>query len=177
MNSTRPKKQAGFVLVITLILLVVVAVLTMSGIRGNVMSEKMLGAHLERTRAKASAEQAVTQGLALLQANADTCLTIGCTNDSQGLSGPGFGSEQPVSVTNPPSTWSAVSAHAVSAAGVDASQSSSALFVINHLAYSGFTSSNQRAGCKAYVVTGRGSGRDSKSLVTLQTVAYVCPAD
>jgi type IV pilus assembly protein PilX len=168
-HKTNPIRQQGFVLVVTMILLLVVSLLVLGGMRSSVLGERMAGNAMDRNLAKLAAEQAVTQGLAVLQANAATCLDTGCTATTT----PGVGIGAALAVTTAPSTWSGTdSVNATKATD----QKGSGKFLINLLSDASFTAS-PRDKCKAYSVRGRGEGQNSLSVVVLQTIAYVCEAD
>lgn len=157
----RSNKQQGFILIISLILLVAVTILVVNGMRSTTMNEKMSGNYMDRNRAYQAAEQALRQGSALLQANSDSCLD-GCTNSN--VNGVG------AVVTTMPSTWSDTnSKDLVLATG----QLTSAKFLINQLPDA--LRPVGKESCKAYSIMGRGQGIDSRSVVMLQTTAFVCP--
>jgi type IV pilus assembly protein PilX len=153
--------QNGFILIISLVLLVVVTILVVNGMRSTILNEKMSGNYMDRNRAYQAAEQALRQASALLQANADVCVN-GCTNSS--VSGVG-----PV-VTLMPSTWSDTNSQATTLA---TGQLTSAKFLINQLPDLMLPSG--KTSCKAYSLMGRGQGIDTRSVVILQTTAFVCP--
>ncbi|WP_084282488.1 pilus assembly PilX family protein [Deefgea rivuli] len=158
-------KQNGFILIISLILLVVVTILVVNGMRNTIMNEKMSGNYMDRNRAYQAAEQALRQGSALLQANADSCLD-GCTNSTV----TGVGSI----VTAMPSVWSDTNSKDIvldTTSGKE--QLTSAKFLINQLPDS--MRPTGKESCKAYSIMGRGQGIDARSVVMLQTTAFVCP--
>jgi type IV pilus assembly protein PilX len=164
------KKQNGFVLIVSLVFLVTVTLFVLSGMRLANVSERMSGSSMDRGRAKMAAEQALTQGLALLQAAGPTCLDAGCTNTTLA----GAGAAYPG--TSLPASWSDTNS---STASIASGQLSSAKFLINWLSDPSFTPSNRptKRDCKAYSIMGRGVGLNSVSVVVLQTIAYICPAD
>ncbi|MBE9609748.1 pilus assembly PilX family protein [Chitinilyticum piscinae] len=161
-HLTPPPRQQGFVLIVALLLLVVVTILVLNGMRGTTLNEKMAGSYMDRHRAYQAAEQALRQGSALLQANAETCLD-GCTNSNVVGTGP-------ASAGGLPTSWS--DTHAV-AATLASGQQSSGKFVINLLPDT--LRPADKTSCKAYSVMGRGQGLDSRAVVVLQTTAFVCP--
>lgn len=168
-NSLRQAKQDGFVLIVTLILLMAVSLLVLAGMRVGVMGERMAGNAMDRNLAKLAAEQAITQGLAKLQANATTCLDDGCSDTNTA----GIG----VAITTNimPSVWSPTNAVAVTPA---VGQVTTASYLINWLNNAAFTPLlSSKSTCKAYSVMGRGVGKSDLSVVVLQTIAYVCPTD
>lgn len=163
----RTKKQDGFVLIVTMILLLVVSLLVLSGMRGGLLGERMAGNAMDRNLAKLAAEQAITQGLARLQANATACLDTGCSSANTVGMGPAL------TAATAPDTW--VEANSVDVA-IAVGQLTSAKFLINWLNNAAFTAA-PRNNCKAYSVMGKGVGQSADSVVVLQTVSYVCPAD
>ncbi|APW43225.1 pilus assembly PilX family protein [Rhodoferax saidenbachensis] len=171
--SPRQKKQQGFVLIVTMILLMVVSLLAVGGMRVSVMGERMAGNAMDRNLAKLAAEQAITQGLAKLQANSTVCLDTGCVNTNT------VGTGVAIASATMPSVWSPtdsvdVTKELVAAGG----QKSSAKYLINWLNNVAFTPAlSSKSTCKAYSVMGRGEGKNSASVVVLQTIAYVCPTD
>jgi type IV pilus assembly protein PilX len=163
------KTQKGFVLIVSLILLVAVTLFVMAGMRSSTVSERMAGSHMDRGRAKLAAEQAITQGLAALRTGGSICVEDGCTNVNLPAAG------EAITTTVMPSAWSDTNAVAVEIA---TGQLTSAKFLINWLNNSVFTaSSNGKEDCKAYSIMGRGVGLASTSVVVLQTIAYVCSTD
>jgi type IV pilus assembly protein PilX len=161
--------QQGFVLVVTMILLTVVSLLVLGSMRSSVLGERMAGNSMDRNLAKLAAEQALTQGLAKLQANADMCLNSGCTSTTT----PGVGIGASLTDATAPSVWSDTDA-----VNADASAPASAKYLVNWLDNVAFTPpTSSKSACKAYSVMGRGVGKNSLSVVILQTIAYVCPAN
>ena len=159
------QKQQGFVLIVSLILLAVVTILVVSGMGVTTMSERMSGNHMDRNRAQAAAEQALTQGLALLQANGEVCLT-GCN------SGNTIGTAAAITAATIPSEWTDLNSRAIVTASA---QLTTASYLINWLNNAVFLTG--KTDCQAYSVMGKGTGLNSQSVVVLQTIAYVCPTD
>ena len=160
-------KDNGFILIIALILLAVVTILVVNGMRSTTMNEKMAGNYMERNRAFQAAELALRQGTALLQTNAETCVD-GCSNAT--VTGVG-----PV-VTAMPSVWADnLSTQAVIPLPTTspAPPSASAKYLINQLPDA--MRPSDKTSCKAFSVMGRGQGIDARSVVVLQTTAFVCP--
>ena len=163
------QKQEGFVLIVSLILLVAVTLLVVNGMGLSTMSERMAGNHMDRGRAKLAAQQSITQGLALLQGRGLTCLESGCSNTVPAGAEAGLAA---ASVALP-SAWSDLNAVAVTQAD---GQKTKGKFAINWLNNAAFTT-GKKLDCKAYSVMGRGEGLSAQSVVVLQTVAYVCPIE
>ncbi|WP_432723126.1 PilX N-terminal domain-containing pilus assembly protein [Jeongeupia wiesaeckerbachi] len=155
------KRQQGFVLVVSLILLVIVTILVVNTMRATTMNEKMAGNYMDRNRAYQAAEQALRQGEAVLQNNADACLA-GCTTANVTDTG--------AAVTVMPNSWSDTNAKV---AAINNGQATSAKFLVNQLSNSFLPT--DKLGCKPYSIMGRGQGIDTRSVVVLQSVAYVCP--
>jgi type IV pilus assembly protein PilX len=127
---------------------------------------------MDRNLAKLAAEQALTQGLAKLQANASTCYDTGC------YSGNTTGTGAALTDATAPSAWPDPDTDAVYATLTSDQKASSAKYLINWLNNSAFTPpTSSKSLCKAYSVMARGVGQNSQSVVVLQTIAYVCPAD
>lgn len=164
------KREHGFILIVSMVLLVAVTLFVLSGMRLANVSERMAGSSMDRGRAKMAAEQALTQGLALLQGAGSTCLDAGCTNVNLA----GAGAEHTAATL--PAGWSDNGSTAITLAS---GQLSSAKFLINWLSdASTFTpATGSKSLCKAYSIMGRGVGLNSASVVVLQTIAYICPAD
>ena len=163
--SKRTIKQAGMSLIVAMIMLLVITILVLSGLRNTTMSERMSGNHMDRTRAYETAEQGITQGLAVLQNNPDACLS-GCTSAS-GINNAGLGA----SSTTLPSSWSDTDAVDITKA---TGQKTGGKFVINQLTDAGFVPT-AKAGCMPYSVMAKGVGLDSNTTVILQTIAFACP--
>ncbi len=168
------KKQEGFVLIIALILLVVISLLVVNGMGLTSMGERMSGNQMDRTRAQMAAEQALTQGVAVLQVNGDLCLDPGCTDTNltgKGVTAPSAATAASAAASAMWSDTGAVDVTIATAQGTSAKysitlQSDSATFT---------PAGSTKELCKAYTVAGRGVGLSPKSVVVLQTIAYVCP--
>ena len=166
-----PRKQEGFVLIISMILLAVLSLLVIHGVSATTMGEQMAGNHMDRARAQMAAEQALTQGLAVLQNNA-TAATNPCLEgcDQQ------HGTTAKRTDGTAPTTWSPTDAQDASntawslTSGVP---TASAKYSITWLDHANF----DKPDCKAYSVMGRGQGFNSNSVVILQTIAYVCSTE
>ncbi|MDB5887861.1 MAG: hypothetical protein JWM03_733 [Rhodocyclales bacterium] len=151
-------EQTGMSLIVSLILLVVLTIIVITGVRGTTMNERMAGSNMERARAYQAAEQALAQGLAVLQTNSATCLTA-CT-----VAG-GVGA----AVGALPAAFLTGGADVATATG----QQTSAKYLINQLPVTFLPAAKNT--CAAYSVMGKGVGLNSSSVVVLQTVAFVCP--
>jgi type IV pilus assembly protein PilX len=181
--NKKQKYQKGFVLIVSLIMLVAVTLFVMAGMRSSTVSERMAGSHMDRGRAKMAAEQALVQGLAALKTGGTICVEDGCTTANLATTGAA------VTTTVMPSVWSDTNAVEVpilhTTVVEDPSDTSRnkvthGKFLINWLNNSAFTTSTPSTGketCKAYSIMGRGVGLASTSVVVLQTIAYACPTD
>lgn len=156
-------EQEGFVLIVALILLAAISLFAINGMGLTIMSERMAGNYMERSLAKSTAEQAITQGIALLQTNGATCVSAGCTNANM------LGTAAEHNLNTLPSAWSNVDIKAVISPLVGTSGS----FRINWLSNAAFA----KVDCQPYSVMGLGVGKNSQTAVLLQTIAYVCPTD
>jgi type IV pilus assembly protein PilX len=155
--------QQGFVLIISLILLTAMTILVISAMNGVSINERMAGSYMDRNRAYQSAEMALRQGAAILQANADLCVE-GCINTNN-ISGVTAAS------TTLPTTWVDDDAANISP---PAGQAVSGKFKISLLPDSFLPASKDPSACSAYSILGKGIGIDSATSVILQTVAFVC---
>ena len=162
-----PKKQEGFVLVVLLILLAILSLLVIHGMGATTMGEQMAGNHMDRSRAQMAAEQAITQGLAVLQAHGEDCLE-GCNQT--------HGTTAKSTAATPVSAWSDTDAQTATATAWSDDNSkpkATARYSITWQDNAAF----DKTDCKAYSVMGRGVGFNSESVVVLQTIAYVCPTE
>jgi type IV pilus assembly protein PilX len=189
MMTSRKKNQEGFVLVVALVLLAIVSLLAVNGMGVTTMNERMAGNHMDRGRAYAAAERALTQAQDFLRANADTCLAAGCIGrDEPGITGTtvlqGTGASHSGTVLPSNSEWDRnFEADAVDVTdrvdGLDVptpAGEASSKYLINWLNDPVFNAPG-RVDCKSYSVMGLGIGRDTDTEVLLQTVAHICPAD
>lgn len=167
MTRHHASPEQGFILIVTMIILMIVALLAVGGMRSSMLAERMAGAHLDRSRAKSAAEQAITQGLAVLQQNANTCLDPGCSKSNVPST------STSIAGNTLPSAWTDLNAIDATLAG---SQKTSGKYVINWLTDPSFTT-GEKLNCRAYSVMGKGVGLNTQSIVILQTVAYVCPTE
>ncbi len=171
-------RQKGFALIISMLILLVLTILVINAVRNTSLNEKMAGNYMDRTRAQQAAEQVLRQGIAALTHANCSGSTGGCTLTSLDTN-PGTGGVPPTSpgpaeVTVMPSAWSAAGALNMLPydQGHPEYQLTSAQLSIAMLADTFLPAG--KAGCKAYSLMGRGVGLDSRSVVVLQTVAYVC---
>jgi type IV pilus assembly protein PilX len=188
MMTSRKKNQKGFVLIVALVLLAVVSLLAVNGMGLTTMNERMAGNHMDRGRAYAAAERALTQAQDFLRANANQCLAAGCVGNDLSASGTatagitiltGTGSAFADAVL--PDTWTESDSVAVTGGEAhtppdEAPPKPSSRYVINWLSNPVFNLPGS-ADCKSYSVMGRGVGIDTNTTVLLQTVAHVCSAD
>jgi type IV pilus assembly protein PilX len=189
MMTSRKKNQEGFVLIVALVLLAVVSLLAVNGMGVTTMNERMAGNHMDRGRAYAAAERALTQAQDFLRTNANQCLAAGCVGNDLSASGtaiagttilPNTGSALADAVL--PNTWPANPepgtvvpvTDGINVPTPDGQPRSE--YLINWLSNPVFNLPG-RADCKSYSVMGRGFGIDTNTTVLLQTVAHICPAD
>ncbi|MCL6264289.1 PilX N-terminal domain-containing pilus assembly protein [Craterilacuibacter sp. RT1T] len=153
-------RQSGYVLIVTLILLLAVTILVLNASRSSTMGERMAGNQMDRVRAKQLAELSVRQGLQFLQANSETCLD-GCRT----LSGPGpwVGGALPVAADF-------IIANSEASAG----SNNRGRYLVRQLPVA-FRPAD-KAACMPYSVMGRGEGQDRRTVVLIQAVSFVCPA-
>lgn len=174
-QMTGPGKEGGFALIISMLVLLLLTVIVLGSVRVNTMSEKIAGNYMERNRAFQAAEQAIRQANAILMANPDLCFesVLGCAIAANGqvtaLSG---GTTLPR--LNPlPSTWDSTRAVTISLA---TGQVSSAQYTVTRTAETSMPveGGGTVSDCKSYSVMGRGVGQDTKAVVLLQTVVWLC---
>lgn len=169
------KEQKGFVLIVALILLVAISLLVVNGMGLTSMGERMSGNQMDRTRAQMAAEQALTQGVAVLQTNGDLCLADGCTDVNLPGVGVTAASTATAATAAASAAWSDTGAVVAMLA---TAQATSAKYSITWQSDPTFTPvGSTKEACKGYSVMGRGVGLSTKSVVVLQTVAYVCPTE
>ena len=154
--------QKGFALIVSMLILLVLTILVVNAVRNTTMNERMAGNYMDRTRAMQAAEQALRQAETLLVTNGDTCLS-GCA-----VSG-GKVTDSAASAVSIPAAWVDANANDMTKA---TDQGSSGKFQVALLADSFLPTG--KSGCKAYSVMGRGEGLDTRSVVVLQTIAFVC---
>lgn len=158
--------EKGFTLIFTMLILLVLTILVLAAVRQSTLNEKMSGNYMDRNRAQQAAEQAIQQAKALLVANGETCLS-GCQFSSSGVA---TSSSTPLNAI--PTSWTGVNAIPMT---LYAGQTTSGTYKIDLLASSFLPAAKNS--CIPYSITGRGQGIDSRSVVVLQTVAFVCPVD
>lgn len=161
-NIGIPRAEKGFALVVSMLILLVLTILVVNSVRNTALNEKMAGNYMDRTNALQAAEQALRQGEAILAKNGDTCVS-GCSVSA------GTVDPSTVEVASQPAEWSDVGATSATAAS---NQKTSGKYQIKLLTDASLPSG--KAGCKAYSIMGRGQGLDSRSVVVLQTIAFVC---
>lgn len=165
MKTLHRSKEKGFVLIVSMLVLLVLTILVVNSVRSSVLGEKMAGNYMDRNRAMQAAEQALRQGeAALLGAdNGQTCLN-GCAITA------GAVSASSAAVNTIPSVWAdSGSATIAKAYG----QMTTGKFQVTQL--NDALRAADKTDCKAYSIMGRGEGVDSRAVVILQTVTYVCP--
>lgn len=161
-------KEAGFALIVSMIVLAVLSILVVNAVRTTALSEKMSGGYMDRTRAQQAAEQALRLGEAVLLANAkavaetDLCIT-GCAIPATGT--------PTVSTT----TTEMASISWVDADARSDSDAPNSKFIVKLLPDSALPPAKVTEGCKPYSIMGKGFGLDSRTAVVLQTVAFLCP--
>ena len=157
--TTPRDHQKGYVLIVTLIILLAVTVLVLNASLSSTMGERMSGNHMDRMLAKQTAELAVRQGLGFLQNNAETCLDACGTTEGIGALWTGNAL---------PTTWDNTGARDITGGNTGGR------YLIRQLPDS-FRPADKPADCKPYSVMGQGNGRDDRTQVLIQTVAFVCP--
>lgn len=154
--------QKGFALIVSMLILLVLTILVVNAVRNTTMNERMAGNYMDRTRAMQAAEQALRQAETLLVTNGDMCVS-GCAVDA------GTPSASTASVASIPTVWADAKATTMTKA---TDQGSSGKFQVALLADTFLPTG--KTGCKAYSLMGRGVGLDTRSVVVLQTIAFVC---
>lgn len=159
------RNEAGFALIVSMIILVVLTILVVSSMRSTTLSEKMSGSYMDRTLAQQAAEQALRQAESKLVSEGEKCV-VGCTIKAGTVA---TGAVAAANMTLPVA-WSDTDATVITA---DTEQKTTAKYIVSLLPDTFLASG--KTGCKAYSIMGRGTGVDTNSVVVLQTVAYVCP--
>ena len=170
-------RQNGFALIFSMLVLVLLTIVVVSGARTTLLNEWMAGSYMDRTRAYQAAEQSIQQAKALMTATVasvdygELCLG-GCA-----VSAAKTVTASTVQATALPAVWSDVTA-----ATMDQTSESTAggplatgKYFVTQLNNTFLPSDRLALGCKAYSIVGRGQGLDSRTVVVLQTVAFVCP--
>jgi type IV pilus assembly protein PilX len=151
--------------------------------RNSIINEKMAGNYMDRNRAYQAAEQALRQASALLQSNSDSCVD-GCTNSNVTDVGPAVNSmpsSWPINKDDPLFNFITTvkskdkNNNLVSKIYLDEDKN---IFVLSQYLINQLPDSMRPAGkesCKAYSIMSRGQGIDTRSIVMLQTIAFVCP--
>ncbi len=161
--------QKGFALIVSMLILLVLTILVVNAVRNTSLNEKMAGNYMDRTRAQQAAEQVLRQGVAALT-HENCSASTGCTLTSLSTAPTSPG---PAAVNAMPASWSSAGAlDMVRYLSSSTEQPTSAQLSVALLADTFLPAG--KAGCKAYSLMGRGVGLDSRSVVILQTVAYVC---
>ncbi len=170
--------QKGFALIVSMLILLVLTILVVNAVRNTSLNEKMAGNYMDRTRAQQAAEQVLRQGVAALT-HENCSASTGCTLTSLSTAPTSPG---PAAVNAMPASWSSVGAMNMipypdpnnpNDTGKNIPQQLTSAQLSVALLADTFLPAG-KAGCKAYSLMGRGVGLDSRSVVILQTVAYVC---
>lgn len=167
MNNSLKRRNQGFALIVTMLVLLILTILVINSVRSSIMNEQMAGSYLDRNRALFAAEQALRQGEALLLTNGEKCLA-GCDVAAGSVD---LSSTQ---VNSIPTGWDAGKASRTATLATTG-QGTSATFQIVQLNDS--LRANGKGACKAYSIIARGVGLDSRAGAHLQTVVHVCPLD
>lgn len=150
-------------MVISMLILIVLTILVVSAVKNATLNEKMAGNYLDRSLAQQIAEQSLRQGTSVLVSNGEACLS-GCAVDSNGNVTATTTADNTV-----PSVWSDANSITTTLATGQKTLGSYSVKLLDDT----FVPS-AKAGCKAYSVMGKGIGRDSRTSVVLQTIAFVC---
>lgn len=151
-------------MIVSMLVLLVLTILVVNSVRSTVLGEKMAGNYMDRNRALQAAEQALSQGTAALLGNDNgkTCYD-GCSITA------GVVAPSAVNVAAIPSAWTDPGSATIAYAS---GQLTTAKYQVVQLDNS--LRASDKTDCKAYSIMGRGAGVDSRAVVILQTVAYVC---
>lgn len=162
-----PKKEQGFILILSMLLLLAITILVLNSVRATTMNEKMSGGYMDRSRAVNRAESALAEGQRLLVSTtsiAETCRN-GCAVNTQKQVSPSS-----TSITLP-STWSNTQDGNAFLDSTTKARVSVALLPDTDLP-------NSLVGkCKPYSIMAKGEGSDSRTTTVLQMVAFVCDID
>ena len=166
MNALRSNEK-GFILILSMLMLLIITVLVINSVRASTMNEKMSGGYMDRSRAQNLAELALAEGQRSLISspeNAEICRS-GCQVTA-------LDTVTEVSVDTAvdlPSAWTADKAIT--------SSNAKAEFVVALLKDDTALPKSRQGKCKAYSIMGQGQGDDARTLVVLQVVAFVCDLD
>lgn len=161
MTEMRNDRENGFALIFSMLTLLLLTIIVVSSVRTTTMNEQMAGSYMDRNRAYQAAELAIRQGQARLSTNADTCL-LGCvvTSATDPLAS---GVDTPNTLPDSFTGNTEITATNAGTAGT---------YRIRQLNDTYLPSG--KVGCKAYSIMGQGKGVDSRTVVVLQTVAFMC---
>lgn len=166
MNALQHKEK-GFILILSLLMLLIITILVINSVRASTMNEKMSGGYMDRSRALNLAELALAEGQRSLVSspeNAEIC-RAGCQVTALDTV-----AEAPAdTAVDLPSAWTAT--------GAVSSSNANAEFVVALLKDDAALPPTQRGKCTAYSVIGRGQGDDARTRVVLQVIAFVCDLD
>jgi len=184
MNADRIRRQKGFVLIMTMLILLILTILVVNAVRSSTLEEQMAGSYMDRNRAMQAAERALQEGRIALNtldaADNPICLD-GCGVDAAGAvvqltPGATCASLSPNCATAMPGAWADASGKEVvltkASDGKEVTRASYRMILLDDPLRE---PDKAGLGCKAYSIMGRGQGFDSRTAVILQTVAYVCP--
>ena len=162
----RRPKESGFILIISMLMLLVVTVLVVNSTRATIMSEKMAGGYMDRSRAMIRAEKAIAevQRVLVSGSNGDVCRT-GCRIVNVGSATVATAVSASATL---PSAWN-------SGAAIDTTDAKAKINVA-WLA-SSFLPSARASSCTPYSIISRGEGEDSRTSVVLQVVSFVCDVE
>jgi len=167
-NIKNKEQQRGIVLGVTLILLVLITLLAVSGMRAATMEERMAGNSRNSNIAFQMAETALRQAEGLLQAEPESILISEAITNSVGviacvktLNDVPFGDQ---------ATWNGAGVCDYAGSAYDAADGNPPQFIIEFLYASPMLDLNDPASRDChYRVTARGYGADINSHETLQT--------
>lgn len=163
-------KEAGFALIVSMIVLAVLSILVVNAVRTTALSENMSGSYMDRARAQQGAEQALRQGENLLLENGETCIA-GCVVPVTGTP-----TSSTTSTAMSAISWVESDARSVpDDSSLPAPKPPPPKYIAKLLPDEALPSAKATEGCKPYSILGKGFGLDSRTAVVLQTVAFICP--
>jgi len=162
-QTTLPNRQRGVVLVVSLIMLLVVTLIAVSGMQGTVMEEKMAGNTRDRNLAFQVAESAVREGEMFIE----NIVSLGGFNGSAGL----FSRTDAEPYYGASGTWSTTSQHVVANENYGAYQTPQ--YFVKHLTtvigtegalnMSGYGDNKGTGDVTVFKITARGTGGNADS--------------
>ena len=170
--SAPPKRQAGAVLIVSLVVLLIVTMIGVSSMRGSVLEEKMAGNVRDRNVAFQTAESAVREAEDFIEG----VVSLGSFTGSGGL----YGVSDPAPMYWDTTTWSSAGNHVV--AGNKYGSYDSPKYYIKHFTtvvgtegamnMSGYGDNKGTGDVSIFTITGRATGSSADSAEVILRSQY-----